>query len=498
MCARRVTPDPALRSLPAVDAVLREPALALALAAHPRSVVVEAVRAELAAARSSARGAPAAAATRSSRSGPVPSAKLRRGCQADFPDAAAFALRAAQRIGAEARSGLRRVLNATGVVLHTNLGRAPLPPQALAAVHEAARGYCSLEYDLESGRRGDRGAGVERWLARLAGAEAALAVNNGAAAILLVLSALAAGAKVAVSRGELVEIGGSFRIPDIIAKSGARLVEVGTTNRTHLRDFEQAFKRHPDLGAVLRVHPSNFRIGGFTARPAVAELAVLAHRHRVPLIEDLGSGALVDLSEFGLEHEPTVAEALRAGVDVVTFSADKLLGGAQAGLIAGRARWIARVRRDPLARALRLDKLALAALEATLPLYAEPGRASEFIPALAMLRLGPDALGPRAEAIAVALMAQVPGLEVRVVDGLGEVGGGALPLERLRGRVLELRHPQYSAAELERRARHSDPAVVGIVRAGAFRIDPRTLLPGEDAEVVRSLAAAFGRSTTSR
>ena len=482
---------PALRSLPAVDAVLREPALEPALSAHPRSLVVEAVRAELAAARSDARP-PGRGTTR------APSRAKATTSAAAIPDTATLAARAILRLEAEARAGMRRVLNATGVVLHTNLGRAPLAPVALAAVVEAARGYCTLEYQLDTGRRGERGVGIERWLARLTGAEAALAVNNGAAAILLALSALTAGRKVLVSRGELVEIGGSFRIPDIMAKSGAQLVEVGTTNRTHLRDFEQAFAKHADVGAVLRVHPSNFRIGGFTARPAAADLARLAHQHRVPLIEDLGSGAMIDLSPFGLEHEPTVAEALRDGADVVTFSGDKLLGGAQAGLIAGRSKWITRLRRDPLARALRLDKLALAALEATLPLYADPVLAAAAIPALAMLKLGPDEQGPRADAIATALMAQVPGLSARVVDGAGEVGGGALPLERLRGRIVELRHRDVTAAELERRARGAVPAVIGTVRAGAFRIDPRTLLPGEDDELILLLVSVFGGPATTR
>lgn len=501
MTAPRTRQKSALRSLPAVDAVLREPVLEPVLAAHPRPLVVEAVRAELAAARAAVRAQPrgaqqsrdgTAAATRAPATASAPARA------AAVPDAAALAARALLRVEAEARTGMRRVLNATGVVLHTNLGRAPLPKVALAAVIEAARGYCSLEYQIDSGRRGDRGVGVERWLARLTGAQAALAVNNGAAAILLALSGLTAGRKVLVSRGELVEIGGSFRIPDIMAKSGAQLVEVGTTNRTHLRDYEQAFAKHTDVGAVLRVHPSNFRIGGFTARPRPEDLAELAHQHRVPLIEDLGSGAMVDLAPFGLEHEPTVAEALRDGADVVTFSGDKLLGGAQAGLIAGGAKWIARLRRDPLARALRLDKLALAALEATLPLYADSAGAAAAIPALAMLKLGPAELGPRADRIAAALMEQVPGLTARVVDGAGEVGGGALPLERLRGRIVELRHRDVAAAEFERRARRAVPAVIGTVRAGALRIDPRTLLPGEDDELIRLLASVFEGAATSR
>ena len=467
----------ALRALPAVEAVLRHPALEAALSAYPRPLVVEAVRGELAAARERLSGNGDLAA----------------------PAVDELAARAAASVAERARPALRRLLNATGVVLHTNLGRAPLAPLALAALAETARGYCSLELDLVTGRRGHRGLGVERWITRLTGAEAALTVNNGAAAILLALTALASGRKVIVSRGELVEIGGSFRVPDIMAKSGAELVEIGTTNRTHLVDYERALARHRDAAAVLRVHPSNFRIGGFTARPEAGELARLAHRHRVPLIEDLGSGALVDLAGLGIEHEPTAAESLRAGSDVVTFSGDKLLGGAQAGLVVGRRRWIERLRKDPLARALRLDKLALAVLEATLPLYADSARAISAIPALEMLRLGPEELGPRAERIAAALVARVSGLVARTVDGDGEVGGGALPLERLRGRVVEVRHAVLGAPELERRARNADPPVIGTVRGGAFRLDPRTLLRDEDEELINALSRAWdpSRSTDS-
>ena len=349
------------------------------------------------------------------------------------------------------RPRLRRVLNATGVVLHTNLGRAPLAVAARAAVTAVASGYCSLEYDLETGRRGRRGAGVERWLERLTGAEASLAVNNGAAAVLLALAALAAGRPVLVSRGELVEIGGSFRIPDILEKSGAAMVEVGTTNRTHLRDYERALERHPGAAVLLRVHPSNFRLEGFTARPAREELAALARRRRVLLVEDLGSGALVDLVPFGLEHEPTVTECLAGGCDVVTCSGDKLLGGAQAGLVLGRRRCLERIRRDPLARALRPDKLALAALEATLPLYADPARAAREIPVLGILARGAAELEERACRLADALAARVPGLETRVVASRGEVGAARCrcrpcPAGRSRSRSRAAARRSWSAA----------------------------------------------------
>jgi L-seryl-tRNA(Ser) seleniumtransferase len=457
-----------LRGLPAVETLLQHPALAVALASHPRRLVVDAVRAELRAER----------------------ARLTSGGR-DPAVADELARRAAARAEVERRPSLRRVVNATGVVLHTNLGRAPLAPAALAAVADTAGGYCSLELDLDTGRRGERGTGIERWLTRLTGAEAGMAVNNGAGAILLVLSAIASGRQVIVSRGELVEIGGSFRVPDVMEKSGARLLEVGTTNRTHLGDYQRALDRHGDVGAILRVHPSNFRIQGFTTRPPLEDLARLAHRAKLPLIEDLGSGALVDLEAFGIAHEPTAGDSLRAGCDVVTFSGDKLLGGAQAGLIIGRRRWIDRVRKDPLARALRLDKLALAALEATLPFYADPERAAEAVPALAMLRATPEALNARARRLASALEQRVKPLEVRVMEAEGEVGGGSLPLERLPGWVVELRHPEWSAQDLERRARAAEPPVLGTLRRGAFRLDPRTFMDGDETRCVEALATAF-------
>ena len=457
-----------LRGLPAVETLLCHPALAAAGADLPRLILVESVRAELARERVRLRAGPA-----------------------ELVAVSVLAARALHRAREACRPQLRRVLNATGVVLHTNLGRAPLAAPALVAVAGVAAGYSSLEYDLASGRRGDRGAGVERWLERLTGAEAALAVNNGAAAVLLVLSTLAAGRRVLVSRGELVEIGGSFRIPEILVKSGAALLEVGTTNRTHLRDYERALERYEDVAVILRVHPSNFRLEGFTARPGLDELAALARRRRVPLIEDLGSGALVDLASFGLTHEPTVGESLAAGCDVVTCSGDKLLGGSQAGLILGKRKWLAMVRKDPLARAVRLDKLALAALEATLSLYADPERAAREVPVLAMLRLKPEDLEPRARSLARALEARVPGLRTEVEPGQGEVGGGALPLERLPGWVVEVIRAGLDARELEQRARAAEPPVIGTIRAGRWRLDPRTLSDAELSEVVEVLARAF-------
>lgn len=457
-----------LRTLPAVETLLRHPALAGALTRLPRPLVLEAVRSELAEQR----------------------LRLRRGAQPVASEALASA--AAGRAAAAHRPVLRRVLNATGVILHTNLGRAPLSARAREAIAEVARGYCSVEYDLATGRRGERGTGVERWLTRLTGAQGALVVNNGAAALLLALSGLAAGKQVVVSRGELVEIGGSFRIPEILEKSGASLVEVGTTNRTHLRDYVRALDQKPGaVGAILRVHPSNFRVAGFTTRPTLEELAALARKKRVPLIEDLGSGALTDLSLLGVEHEPTVRESLTAGCDLVTFSGDKLLGATQAGLILGRRRYIERLRKDPLARALRVDKLTLAALEATLPAYSDPARAAQEIPALGMLARSESELEARARSLAETLARRVPELVASVERGAGEVGGGALPLQRLPGWVVAIEHAVLAADELDRRARGADPPVIGFIRTGKFRLDVRTLDDDEQSEVVAALERVY-------
>ncbi len=458
-----------LRALPAVEKLLGQAALSQALLELPRSLVVEAVREELAAERS----------------------RLRRAGTSPASGAGALAERAARRARADGRPTLRRVLNATGVVLHTNLGRAPLSDRARAALGEVARGYCSLEFDLETGRRGERAPGVERWITRLTGAERAVVVNNGAAAVLLVLSALASGKRVLVSRGELVEIGGSFRVPEVLEKSGARLEEVGTTNRTHLRDYQRAFDRHRrEIGAILRVHRSNFRIAGFTAQPGLEELATVARRHRVPLIEDLGSGALVDLSPLGLEREPGVRESLTAGCDVVTFSGDKLLGASQAGFAVGRKAPMERVRRDSLYRALRVHTLTLAVLEATLPAYADPVRAAQEIPALASLALPEQTLAERARRLAEGLKSRVPGLEVSVERADGEVGGGALPLQRLPGWAVAIAHRARTADQLDAWARGAEPPVVGYIRAGKFRMDVRTLADGEVEEAAEALARA--------
>jgi L-seryl-tRNA(Ser) seleniumtransferase len=377
----------------------------------------------------------------------------------------------AEQLHAELRAAraprLRRVLNATGVIVHTNLGRAPLAAGALEHVAQAARGYSNLEYDLEAGARGSRQTHVAELLHRLTGAEAALVVNNNAAAVLLALAALAEGREVLVSRGELIEIGDGFRIPDVLARSGARLREVGTTNRTRAADYEAA--AGPDTSVLLRVHQSNFRVVGFTELPSVEELACVARKHELALVDDLGSGALVDVGD-----EPTARASLAAGADLVCFSGDKLLGGPQAGIVVGRADLVERLRRHPLQRALRADKLTLAALEGTLRLALE---APDEVPVLRMLREPAETVRARAERLAALVGGEVE-------QTIARAGGGALPLAEL---------PSYACAveeELAQALRAGEPPVVGIVRDGRLLLDCRTLTDGEVDDVAVAIDAA--------
>jgi L-seryl-tRNA(Ser) seleniumtransferase len=378
--------------------------------------------------------------------------------------------RLAAELAAARRPALRRVLNATGVILHTNLGRAPLADAALERVREIGRGYSNLEYDVTAGARGSRQDHVAGLLRRLTGAEAALVVNNNAAAVLLALAALAEGREVVVSRGELIEIGDGFRIPDVLARSGARLVEVGTTNRTRVADYETAISVETAL--LLRVHQSNFRVVGFTELPRLDELAGVARRHELPLVDDLGSGVLVDLSE-----EPTARASLEAGADLVCFSGDKLLGGPQAGIVVGRAELVERLRRHPLQRALRADKLTLAALEGTLGLYLEPHRALREVPVLRMLSEPFEGVRARAERLAELV-------EGSVEETVGRVGGGALPLAELASFACAVEE------ELAAALRDGDPPVIGIVRDGRLLLDCRTLTDAEVDEVADAVRGA--------
>ena len=391
---------------------------------------------------------------------------------------------------------LRPVINATGVFLHTNLGRAPLGDAAIEHIRETAASYSNLEFDLESGERGKRDVHVDRLFQRLlneetkpveAGGEkpgriSTIVVNNNAAAVLLALNTLADGGEVIVSRGELVEIGGSFRIPDVMAKSGAILREVGTTNRTRVADYEQAITDRTRL--LLRVHRSNFEITGFTEQASTAELVALARKRGIPLMEDLGSGALFDLRSIGISGEPGVLDSLRAGVDIVTYSGDKLLGGPQAGLISGGSELIRRMRSNSLFRALRVDKLIYAALEATLLAYVQHDH--DAIPTLRMMRLAKEAIGERAEALAARIA--TPKLRVEIVDGESILGGGAAPSSILPTRLLALTCEGLSADELVARLRSWDPPIIARVDEGRVLLDLRTVFPEQDAAIEKSLA----------
>ncbi len=375
------------------------------------------------------------------------------------------------RLALSTQPSLRPVFNLTGTVLHTNLGRAVLPDEAIEAMVDAARGAVNLEYDLELGERGERDAHLEPMLCELTGAEAATVVNNNAAALLLVLNTLAMGKTVPTSRGELVEIGGSFRLPDIMARSGCRLLEVGTTNRTHLHDFARAIG--PDSGLVLKVHASNFVIEGFSASVPEAELAGLCRSRGLPFVVDLGSGALLDLSRFGLPYEPTVAQALKNGADLVTFSTDKLLGGPQAGVIAGRADLVAQVRRNPMKRALRVDKLTIAALAAVLRLYADPDRLVQRLPTLRLLTRTQGELQALAQRVRPALQSALgAAYDVQTLDCDSQIGSGALPVRTLPSAGLAI-HPGSAALALA--FRRLPIPVLGRLHNGRFLLDLRCL-----------------------
>ena len=381
--------------------------------------------------------------------------------------------------------GLIPVINGTGVLLHTNFGRAPLAETALAAAATLGRGYTNLEYDLMAGQRGSRYDRVSHQLRELTGAQASLVVNNCAAAILLALDTFARNREVIVSRGQLIEIGGGFRLPDVLRKSGALLVEVGTTNKTYAHDYRSA--AGPATAMLMRTHPSNYRIGGFTAEVGSKELAALARELGVLAFEDLGSGALVDLARFGLEHEPTVAEEIAAGMDLVAFSGDKLLGGPQCGIIAGRSDLIERLRRNPLLRALRVDKLTLAALSATLGLYLDPERLDE-IPFFAMLQTPLQELTERARAIVASLKTKAT-VQVRKTEAA--TGGGTLPLARMPSAGIAIAPAGMGVTELSQRLRDQRPPVIGRVEGDSFLIDLRCVRPDEDALVLHALSCTL-------
>jgi L-seryl-tRNA(Ser) seleniumtransferase len=462
------TPTNPFRRLPAVNDVLAAPALRGLAASHPHDLLVAAVRRELDDLRE----------------------RLGRGEGIDGEvSAEALAGRVARRLERDYRPKLRGVINATGIVLHTNLGRAPMAEEAARAAHEAARGYLNLELDLDTGKRSSRQNAIREWVCRLSGAESATAVNNNAAATVIVLRALCAGREVVLSRGQLIEIGGSFRIPEIMAVSGAVLREVGTTNITRLADYERALG--PATGALLRVHTSNYRVSGFTKSVPLADLVALGKKHGLPVIDDVGSGALVDWGRFGFRGEPVVRESVAAGADVVLFSGDKLLGGPQAGIIAGRKEWVQKIEKDPLMRAFRLDKMTLAALEATLRLYLDEEQALREVPVLRMLTVPPAELRQRAEALAGRLGA-VPGVAgARAEEDVAYVGGGSLPDQEVSTWVVEVTAGEIGDAELAQRLRTGTPAVVGRLRHGKVVFDARTIFPHQETPLVEAVARAL-------
>lgn len=453
----------ALRDLPSIDRLLRAPGAGELVDAFGRAPATDALRAVLDETRA---------------------ALLGRAAGGDIPPDFELVSAARERLAAALAPTLRPVINATGVIIHTNLGRAPLSAAALAAAQQAAEGYATLEYDLDEGRRGSRAVHAEHLLTRLTGAEAALVVNNNAAAVLLMLAALCRDQEVIISRGQLVEIGGGFRIPDVLAQSGARLVEVGTTNRTHRRDYADAITA--DTAAILAVHHSNYKIIGFAGQPDLADLAATAHEQGLLLLFDQGSGALRDVGVYGLEPEPTVLDGIKAGCDVVAFSGDKLLGGPQAGILIGRAALIERLRRHPLARAVRADKLALAALAATLTHYLTDDPAA--IPVWRMIARPLDDIAAEAEAWAARLRSA--GLDAATTPGESFVGGGSLPGQSLPTRVVAVTPHDVGPDELAARLRAAPTPVIARIRDGRLLLDPRTVLPGQADVLLRVLQRA--------
>ena len=460
-----------LRKIPAVDELLTLPPLAQLASRVRRELVVEAARTVLERLRD----------------------EIARGLVIHAAEPQALAGQAAREIASLLTPSLRTVINATGVILHTNLGRAPLAEAAMEQIRETAGQYTNLEYDVAAGARGKRDVHTGDLITRLTGAQAACVVNNNAAAIFLVLAALARGGEVIVSRGELIEIGESFRIPDIMAESGATLREVGTTNRTSIADYEDAVNERTRL--LLRVHRSNFSIVGFTARPALAELVELSRRVRIPLYEDLGSGCLVDLAPQGLA-EPLVRDSIHAGVDLVSFSGDKLMGGPQAGILAGRRELIARLRKNPLFRALRVDKLVIAALEATLIACLRGD--FDALPALRMIRASADEIGDRARELERKLKSVLNSsdAEIEIAEGQSVIGGGSTPAEHLPTRLLRVSSAKYSATQLEARLRNGAAnaertPVLARVSEDRLVLDLRTVFASQEAALIEALAAAL-------
>jgi L-seryl-tRNA(Ser) seleniumtransferase len=459
-----------LKKLPSVDDILKENRALLWLASHPRVLVLDAVRQALDTRRRSILGAANTSSSFDEQALSMPAI-----------------LDLAGAILAElSEPSLKPVINATGVVVHTNLGRSMLSEQAIERVAQAARSYSNLEYDIAAGERGKRYVHVEGILKRLTGVEAATAVNNNAAAVLLCLNTLARGKEVIVSRGELVEIGGSFRVPDVMERSGARLREVGTTNKTHLKDYEKAINEN--TGLLLKVHTSNYKIVGFTQEVSPDELALLGKKYNLPVMWDLGSGSFIDLGVYGAGGEPTVQQAVDSGVDVLTFSGDKLLGGPQAGMILGRSACLDPIRSNPLARALRIDKLTLAALDATLRQYLDREKAAREIPTLWMLTQPLSEITRKAELLSAGLgRINDPGLSVVLQDDTSQSGGGALPTGNFPTRTVCISHDRLSANQIEARLRLGRPHIISRIKEGRVLFDPRTLNDDEIGKIVEAV-----------
>lgn len=459
-----------LKKLPAVDEILKEKRVRLWLETRPRVLVLDAIRAALDRKRK--------AILQGEQSPP------------DIDEQSLFLARILDEAETILRDisepSLRRVINATGVIVHTNLGRSLLSKKAIERVKEAAGSYSNLEYDLPAGERGKRYVHIEGILRRLTGVEAATAVNNNAAAVLLCLNTLARNKEVIVSRGELVEIGGSFRVPDVMERSGAKLREVGTTNKTHLKDYEKAINEN--TGLLLKVHTSNYKIVGFTKEVSPEELAKLGKKYNLPVMWDLGSGSFVDLSTYGAGNEPTVRQAVDSGVDVLTFSGDKLLGGPQAGIILGKEVWLDPIRSNPLARALRIDKLTLAALDATLSEYLDMEKAVKEVPTLWMLTQPLSEITRKAELLASGIGHPASaGITVTIQDDTSQSGGGALPLGNFPTRTVCLRHERMSANQIESRLRLGRPAVITRIKEGMVLFDPRTLNDEEIGTIIEAV-----------
>jgi L-seryl-tRNA(Ser) seleniumtransferase len=459
-----------LRKIPAVEVLIEAAEARWTAEEVPRRVIVAAVRAGVAAARGSLETGAAS---------PTDAAALRESILADVDG----------RIKTAMGPHYRQAINATGIILHTGLGRAVLPAQALRQINRELSGFSVLQVDVAGGKRSRRDERIEELLRLLTGAEAATVVNNNAAATAIVVNTVAAGREVIVSRGQLVEIGGSFRLAEVLAAAGAKLVEVGATNKTHLRDYQRAITERS--AAILRVHPSNYKIVGFTTEVPLEQLIRLGRDHGLAVIDDVGAGALVDFSQFGFQKEPTLAESVAAGADVITCSADKMIGGPQAGILLGKERWIKAIRQNPLARIVRPDKLTLAALEATLLLFLDQQRALAEVPTLRMLRRDLADIKAQAQRIAAAIRSAVPGAKATVVKGFSQMGSGSLPGQNLPTRLVAVEAENLAEGEIARRLRRHRPPVFARLGKGRVLADPRTLLDGEEAVLVAAFCSAL-------